>query len=31
MGPPNALGTLNEALAAQIWSEVVAFLRTTLR
>jgi len=26
MGPHNALGTLNETLAAQIWPEVIAFL-----
>jgi carboxymethylenebutenolidase len=31
MGPHNALGTLNTALAAQIWSEVVSFLRQILR
>ena len=30
MGPHNALGTLNAALAAKIWPEVVSFLRTTL-
>ncbi len=31
MGPHNALGTLNEALAAQIWpDEVTAFLKKTL-
>ena len=30
MGPHNALGTLNEALAATIWPEVVAFLKKTL-
>jgi carboxymethylenebutenolidase len=27
MGPHNALGTLNEKLAAQIWPEVVSFLK----
>jgi carboxymethylenebutenolidase len=27
MGPHNALGTLNEKLAAQIWPDVVAFLK----
>lgn len=31
MGPHNALGTLDEALAARIWPTVVAFLRETLR
>jgi carboxymethylenebutenolidase len=31
MGPHNALGTLNAALAAQIWPEVVLFLKRTLR
>jgi carboxymethylenebutenolidase len=31
MGPHNALGTLNAALAAQIWPEVVSFLKATLR
>jgi len=31
MGPHNALGTLNEALAAQIWPEVVSFLQKNLR
>lgn len=30
MGPHNALGTLNTALAAKIWPEVVAFLKETL-
>jgi carboxymethylenebutenolidase len=30
MGPHNALGTLNEKLAAQIWPEVVSFLRSKL-
>ena len=30
MGPHNALGTLNEALAAKIWPTVFSFLRTTL-
>jgi carboxymethylenebutenolidase len=31
MGPHNALGTLNEALARQIWPEVVTFLKTHVR
>ena len=31
MGPHNALGTLNAALAAQIWPGVISFLRETLR
>jgi carboxymethylenebutenolidase len=31
MGPHNALGTLNEALAAQIWPDVISFLHKTLR
>ena len=31
MGPHNALGTLNEKLAAQIWPEVVSFLQKTVR
>jgi carboxymethylenebutenolidase len=31
MGPHNALGTLNAALAATIWPEVVSFLKTTLQ
>ena len=31
MGPHNALGTLNEKLAAQIWPEVVSFLKDSLR
>ena len=31
MGPHNALGTLNEKLAAQIWPEVVSFLKDNLR
>jgi carboxymethylenebutenolidase len=31
MGPHNALGTLDQPLAARIWPEVVAFLRQTLR
>ena len=31
MGPHNALGTLNAALAAQIWPEVVSFLHQNLR
>jgi carboxymethylenebutenolidase len=30
MGPHNALGTRNEALAAQIWPEVFAFLKREL-
>ena len=30
MGPHNALGTLNTALSAKIWPEVVTFLHTTL-
>jgi carboxymethylenebutenolidase len=30
MGPHNALGTLDEELAAQIWPEVVSFLHETL-
>ncbi len=30
MGPHNALGTLNETLAAQIWPQVVSFLRKAL-
>jgi carboxymethylenebutenolidase len=30
MGPHNALGTRDEALAARIWPEVVAFLRQAL-
>jgi carboxymethylenebutenolidase len=30
MGPHNALGTLNAALAAQIWPQVVSFLKQTL-
>jgi carboxymethylenebutenolidase len=30
MGPHNALGTLNQELAARIWPEVVTFLRQTL-
>ncbi len=30
MGPHNALGTLDEALAAQIWPEVIAFLHEQL-
>jgi len=30
MGPHNALGTLNAALAAKIWPEVDGFLRRTL-
>ena len=31
MGPHNALGTKDEALAAQIWPEVVSFLKERLR
>jgi carboxymethylenebutenolidase len=31
MGPHNALGTLDEKLAAQIWPEVVAFLQDNVR
>jgi carboxymethylenebutenolidase len=31
MGPHNALGTLNTELAAQIWPEVVTFLKDTLQ
>ena len=31
MGPHNALGTLDEKLAAQIWPEVVSFLKDNLR
>jgi carboxymethylenebutenolidase len=31
MAPHNALGTLNATLAAQIWAEVVSFLRETVR
>ncbi len=30
MGPHNALGTLNEKLAAQIWPEVISFLKSKL-
>jgi len=30
MGPHNALGTLDEKLAAQIWPEVVSFLKSKL-
>jgi carboxymethylenebutenolidase len=30
MGPHNALGTLNEPLAEEIWPEVVSFLKETL-
>jgi len=30
MGPHNALGTLNETLAAKIWPEAVGFLKNTL-
>jgi carboxymethylenebutenolidase len=31
MGPHNALGTLNTALAAQIWPEAISFLKNTLK
>jgi carboxymethylenebutenolidase len=31
MGPHNALGTLDLKLAAQIWPEVVSFLKTSLK
>ena len=31
MGPHNALGTLNEKLAARIWPEAVSFLQKTVR
>ena len=31
MGPHNALGTLNEALAAQIWPQVFSFLKERLQ
>jgi carboxymethylenebutenolidase len=30
MGPHNALGTLNEPLAAEIWPQVIAFLKKNL-
>jgi carboxymethylenebutenolidase len=30
MGPHNALGTLNPTVAAQVWPEVVSFLKTSL-
>jgi hypothetical protein len=30
MGPHNALGTLNEELAAKIWPQVLEFLHETL-
>jgi carboxymethylenebutenolidase len=30
MGPHNALGTLDEELAAKIWPQVLAFLHETL-
>ena len=30
MGPHNALGTLDEKLAAKIWPEVVRFLQSKL-
>jgi carboxymethylenebutenolidase len=31
MGPHNALGTLDEKLAAQIWPEVISFLKDNVR
>ena len=31
MGPHNALGTLNEKLAAKIWPDVISFLQKTVR
>jgi len=31
MAPHNALGTLNDKLAAQIWPDVISFLRANLR
>ena len=31
MAPHNALGTLNPAVAARIWPEVVSFLQETVR
>jgi carboxymethylenebutenolidase len=31
MGPHNALGTLNEKLAAQIWPDAISFLQKTVR
>ena len=31
MGPHNALGTFNAPLAAQIWPDVLSFLRETVR
>ena len=31
MGPHNALGTLNETLAAEIWPQAISFLKNTLR
>jgi carboxymethylenebutenolidase len=31
MGPHNALGTLNETLAAQIWPDAISFLQKTVR
>jgi len=31
MGPHNALGTLNEELAARIWPDVVSFLKDNVR
>jgi carboxymethylenebutenolidase len=31
MAPHNALGTLNEKVAAEIWPEVVSFLKDNLR
>ena len=30
MGPHNALGTLDEKLAAQVWPDVIAFLKSKL-
>ena len=30
MGPHNALGTLNEKLAAEIWPQVMSFLKANL-
>jgi carboxymethylenebutenolidase len=31
MGPHNALGTLDEALAERIWPQVISFLKETVR
>jgi len=31
MGPHNALGTLNETLAAQIWPDAISFMQKTVR